>query len=293
MFHDMRKIGLFLSMIPFLLFSCVQNNQKQQNTESNTIKDVVKSDFLEIKQNILKEHFDTENDRKIDLFLERHNETKYADSIRVFKEQIRQKRINIQKLRDSLSKFSSIIYFSKLGLPKLNEISSTNYQLHEFSYKNEFLDFDKSIFKNDFDFQWYLSLQSIGKTVCISVCLYKPSQNYIMLYSIDSLYNIVDKIELYENADYPEVAVTCKYGKYFIAEEDGNIYHAHFLNNSTFSTHHQYLYSIKDTITGNITKEIGKEYSSFYHISKNGRFTKYNETTFKKEYIDLLKHEMH
>src|SRR5690606_11283467 len=155
------KRYLFTLIIIGMIFSC-NNSTKNQSTDNNPIQkstrdiepDKGEVNYFEIKQQFDQGYY-VDLDRRISQFYEYDKESSFLDSVKMIENKLIANRKNIKDLRDSLSRLSIRDYVKALNLPKLDSITSKNYDIIEHSYKKDFNDFDKKIFKTDWDENWY------------------------------------------------------------------------------------------------------------------------------------------
>ena len=287
------KRYLFTLIIIRMIFSC-NNSTKNQSTDNNPIQkstrdiepDKGEVNYFEIKQQFDQGYY-VDLDRRISQFYEYDKESSFLDSVKMIENKLIANRKNIKDLRDSLSRLSIRDYVKALNLPKLDSITSKNYDIIEHSYKKDFNDFDKKIFKTDWDENWYLSRQLSDSFICVTVCHFRDCENSIVLYSLDNNSKIIDRKELYDNGCYAEPAPDFRFKKYFVNEQ--NRFNASYFHGDTaFTRISRTYFTLRDTITNKVSTEIGYEYNVTYRIDSLGKFNAVENKSFKKEYVEPL-----
>jgi len=287
------KRFLFTLITIGLIYSC-NNSTKNQSTDNNQIQkstlnldsDRGKENYLEIKKQFDQGYY-VDLNRRISQFYEYDKESLFLDSVKLIEKELIANRKNINFLRDSLSHLSFTDYFKGLNLPRLDSITHTNYDIIEHSYKLDFNDFDKKIFKTNWDENWYLSRQLSDSFICVTVCHFRDCENSVVLYSLDSEKRIIDRKELYDNGCYAEPAPDFRYEKYLVNEQ--NRFNASYFHGDTsFTRISRTYFTLRDTITNKVTTEIGDEYNVTYQIDSLGKFKIIENKSFKKEYVEPL-----
>lgn len=276
-----------------LIYSC-NNSTKNQSTDNNPIQkstrnnepDKGEANYLEIKQQFDQGYY-VDLDRRISQFHEYDKESSFLDSVKMIEKKMITSRKNIKDLRDSLSRLSIKDYIKGLNLPRLDSITSKNFDIIEHSYTIDFNDFDKKIFKTDWDENWYLSRQLSDSFLCVTVCHFRDCENSVVLYSLDSYNKIIDRKELYDNGCYAEPAPDFRY-KTYLVNEHNRFDASYFHGDSTFTRISRTYFTLRDTITNKISTEIGDEYNVTYRIDSLGKFKAVKDNSFKKEYVEPL-----
>ncbi|MEN8123022.1 MAG: hypothetical protein ABFS35_21965 [Bacteroidota bacterium] len=290
-----RRFIIFGIILGLILNSCDDPDTKQKRISNknnigkklqNSEIDITKSEYLEIKKLIDKGYF-LDIDRLISQFIDGHKDSPYYDSVQIVADRLATNRTKLKQNRDSLSKLSAFHYFNDFDLPRLDSISYSDYDLIEHNYKLDFTDFDKKIFKTDWEQNWYLSKEYANHFICIAICHFNDCDNKIVLYSIDSSFNIIDKEGLFDNGCYAEYAPDFRYGKYLVNEQK-RYSASYFHNDTTFSKINRVFFTLKDTTTNELTIEVGDEYNVTYRIDTKGKFKIVEDKSFKKDYVEPL-----
>jgi hypothetical protein len=290
----MKKIIILFTVFGLTLICCL-NRGIAQNIKSkidmNNVKQVTnykidKSEYFEIKQAFDKGYY-LDLNRLISQFLEYRKNSIYIDTVKMINIKLNDNRRMLQHKRDSLSHLSAFKYYRNFNLPRLDSISISNYELIEHDYKLNFIAFDKKNIKSEWEESWYLSKQFTARNyICIAICHNNDCEASIMLYSIDSLYNIIDKQELCEDGCYNDLDETAfKYKNYLVNYSDRYSV-SHFNNDSTFTKTRRTFFSLKDTKTNKVTIETGEEDNVTFNVDPNGKFKILKKSGFKKEYVD-------
>lgn len=287
------KRYLFTSIIIGLIYSC-SNSTKNQLTDNNPIQKSTRDiepekgreNYFEIKQQFNQGYY-VDLGRRISQFYEYDRESSFLDSVKMIEKKWIANRKKINDLRDSLSRLSISYYVKGLNLPKLDSITFRDYDIIEHSYTMDFNEFDKLIFKTDWDENWYLSRQLSDSFICVAVCHFRDCENLVVLYSLDSNSQIIDRRELYSNGCYMEPAPNFRYKKYLVNEQ--NRFNAtYFHSDTTFTRIRRIYFTLQDTITNNISTEIGDEFNVTYRIDSLGKFNVTKTRSFKKDYVQPL-----
>jgi len=287
------RIFLIILFVVGLIYGCDNSTKNQSiglnSNEKNLMNnktDKGESDYLEIKKQFEKDYY-VDLNRRISQFYEYNKESSLLDSVKMIEEKLLKNRRNINHIRDSLSHLPLLDYIKGLNLPKLDSITAINYDIIEHSYTLDFNDYDKKIFKTDWEENWYLSRQLSDNFICIAICHFRDCENSIMLYSLNSKYMIIDSKELYDNGCYAEPAPDFKYKNYLV-NEHGKFNASYFHTDTTFTQISRTYFSLRDTITNKVIIEIGDEYNMMFKIDSVGKFRVIENKSFKKEYVEPL-----
>ncbi|NPA45002.1 MAG: hypothetical protein GXO49_05670, partial [Chlorobi bacterium] len=199
-------------------------------------------------------------------------------------------RKQVNKQRESLYKLSAEKYFNSLNLPELDTIKFENFSFNKHSYKTDFTDIDKKIFKLNVTKQMqvsYLSKQNISKYTTISVSYLDDCVTNIYLYTIDKQFNLLDYKLIYSAFPFPIHVDSFKYKNYIIYTNN-ELFYTHFNSDSSFSIIKKEYFTLKDTITNKKHIEIGNEFNATYKINTKGKFIEIDNKSFQKEYIEPL-----
>ncbi len=287
------KRFLFILITSGLIFSC-NNSTKNQSTDNNQIQKSSQNseqergeeNYLEIKKQF-NQGFYIDLNRRISQFYEYDKESIFLDSVKLIEKDFLANLNNLKQLRDSLSQMPLIDYVNGLNLPRLDSITFKNFEITEHSYLLDFNDFDKSLFKTDWEINWYLSRQLSDSLICITACHFRDCENSVVLYSLDSNNKIIDSKQLYDNGCYAEPAPDFRYEKYLVNEQ--NRFNASYFHGDTaFTRISRTYFTLRDTITNNVSTEIGDEYNVTYRIDSLGAFKVVKDKSFQKEYVEPL-----
>ena len=284
---------LFILLTIGLICSC-NNSTKNQSADNNQIQKSTqktepnrgKENYLEIKKQFDQGYY-VDLNRRISQFYEYDKESIFLDSVKLIEKEFLANLNNLKKTRDSLSQLPLTDYVNGLNLPRLDSITSKNFEIIEHSYLRDFTDFDKSLFKTDWEINWYLSKQLSDSLICLTACHFRDCENLVVLYSLDSNNKIIDSKELYDNGCYAEPAPDFRYEKYLVNEQ--NRFNAsYFHGDNAFTRISRTYFTLRDTITDNVLVEIGDELNVTYRMDSLGIFKVVEDKSFQKEYVEPL-----
>jgi hypothetical protein len=283
--HTLIIIGLITSCNNSTKKQSTDNNQIQKTTHNSEL-DKGKESYLEIKKHFNQGYY-VDLNRMISQFYEYNKESFFLDSVKLIDKKYSANLNKLKRMRDSLSQLPLLDYVNGLNLPRLDSITSKNFKIIEHSYLMDFNDFDKNLFKTDWEINWYLSKQLSDSLICVTACHFRNCENSVVLYSLDSNNIIIDKKELYDNGCYAEPAPDFRYEKYIVNEQ--NRFNASYFHGDTaFTRISRTYFTLKDTTTYKVLTEIGDEYNVTYRIDSLGKFNVVEDNSFKKEYVEPL-----
>lgn len=287
------KFFLFTLITIGLVCSCY-NSTKNQSNDNNTIqKNIQNLKLHKGKENYLaiKKQFDLgyyiDLNSKISQFYDYYKESSFIDSVKLIEKKLIFNKNIFKRMRDSLVQLSLAKYINGLNLPRLDSITSDNYDIFEHSYLMDFNNYDKKLFKTDWNINWFLSRQLSDSIICVAVCHFRDCENSIVLYSLGSDNKIIDRKELYDNGCYVEPVPDFRYKKYLVNEQ--NRFNAsYFHGDTTFTRISRTYFTLQDTITNNMFIEIGDEFNVTYGVDSLGKFNVVVDKSFQKEYVEPL-----
>jgi hypothetical protein len=270
-----------------------------ENFLKNRKSPVYTDSVLQIKKNLIpliyraiKHQFETGHYNSLENiikgFLQYRGQNYYTDSVILYKNEIVKNRNKNKRIRDSLSQISFEKYLTYLDLPFIDSINSNSFKgLWSRNYKLDFCKYDSLLFKTNWDENWYLGKVYLDSVLCIATCHFRDCENSIMLNVFDSTYQIKARMEIYTNGCYVEPAPDFPFGKYII-NENGKFNASYILGDSAIIRIDRTFFTLKDTLTGEVKKEIGDEYNVTYKIDSNFRFKIIDNQSFKKDYVEPL-----
>ena len=288
----MKKL-LYCIAAGFSAYSCANTEAPKAHAGSveqhSTVNQFGPKDevaYLEIKSFYSKGEY-VEINRLISQFYEFYQESVFTDSVKLMEEQAARHREQLCASRDSLSRLPVGHYIGALRLPRLDSITGMDLDVAHHHYSRDFTGADKKIFKNLWGENWYLSRQMSADHRCVTICRYRDCEWMIVLYSIGQSYQLIDSVAIFGDGCSIGPAPDFKYKQYLINEEE-RYQAAYFLGDTAVSVIDRTSFSLQDTASRKLTKEIGSSTTQLYVIDSVGRFKQKECKRILKDYVAPL-----
>jgi len=182
-------------------------------------------------------------------------------------------------------------HFNSLNLPKFDSIREENVYGLRIEMTTS-IDSTLFPFYEYVSYNFYLSKQYSAKNfVCVSVFNEQDCESNLSFYTIDTAFKIVDRTWLFHVGGDCSGGIdwSISYQNYIVSFIESGNRVVYFKNDSTFTViDEKEVYSLKDTVTGDITIDIGVKTEQTYRINQVGKFVKIDDKSFEKEYSKLF-----